>query len=76
MSKIFESMPTVVDFAHQVINLDMRVRELEHENHILRGYQQQYFDLLNSSIKHNDVMIGNVLALCLTKDITPKQSAR
>jgi hypothetical protein len=59
----------IVDFAHQVIEMNERIRELEFENTRLRQYEHDYYDLLNNSLAHNEAMIGNTLRLFMTPGV-------
>lgn len=56
----------IVDFAYQVIEMNEKIRELEFENERLRQYEHDYYELLNSSLSHNQEMIVNTLRLAMT----------
>jgi hypothetical protein len=60
-----DAMPRAVRQAYEVLDLweqncDLRERLVEAER-----YRQMYFDLLNESIKHGEIMIGNVIGAML-----------
>jgi hypothetical protein len=59
----------IVDFAYQVIEMNEKIRELEFENERLRQYERDYHKLLNSSLSHNQEMIGNTLRLFMTPGV-------
>ncbi len=43
-------IPNVVDLAHEIIDMDIRLQEQEQEIEELRGYKQKYNDLLAESL--------------------------
>lgn len=59
----------IVDFAYQVIEMNERIRDLEFENNRLRRFEHDYNELLNESLAHNQVMMGNTLKLFLTPGV-------
>jgi hypothetical protein len=59
----------VVDFAYQVIEMNERIRDLEVENERLRRFEHDYNELLNDSLAHSHVMMGNTLRLFLTPGV-------
>jgi hypothetical protein len=59
----------IVDFAHQVIEMNERIRDLEFENSRLRRFEHDYNELLNESLAHSHAMIGNTLKLFLTPGV-------
>lgn len=59
----------IVDFAYQIIGMQNKIIALEIENERLRKFESDYNDLLDSSMKHNSVMMGNILNLCLTPGV-------
>jgi hypothetical protein len=59
----------IVDFAYQVIEMQNRIVDLEIENERLRKYEFDYNELLNDSLAHSQVMIGNTLKLFLTPGV-------
>ena len=59
----------VVDFAHQILAMDRKLQEQEHELQILREYRQKYMDLLNSSIDHSKHMTAGLLKLAMTPGV-------
>jgi len=54
-------IPSVVDFAREIILLDRENHQLKEELELCREYEKKYTDLLNSSIKHSQNMMGNLL---------------
>lgn len=58
-------MKSVVDFAHQIIDMDRDLRLLRDEVEELREYRQKYFDDLNNSIKHSGHMLSGMLELAM-----------
>lgn len=59
----------IVDFAYQVIEMQERITQLEIENEQLSWFKEEYHNLLDSSMQHNQVMMGNILKLCLTPGV-------
>lgn len=57
--------PTVVDFAHQVLDMHDRVQQLEAENAELREYRQRYVDELHRGIAHSGHMLTGMLELAM-----------
>jgi hypothetical protein len=58
---------TVIDSAMEIIEMDRKLRYAESEIQRLKRIEQDYFKLLNGSIKHNDKMMGNLLVSILNK---------
>lgn len=56
----------VVKFAYQVIEMQNRIDALEHENSRLLKIEQQYKELLDSSVKHGEQMMGGWLKLLMS----------
>jgi len=52
---------TIVDFAYEIIDMHREIMRLRNENKRLKEYETKYIALLDSSIKHNDDMIGNII---------------
>ena len=59
----------IVDFAYQVIEMQNRITDLEIENSRLRRFEHDYNELLNDSLAHSHVMMGNTLKLFLTPGV-------
>ena len=59
----------IVDFAYQVIEMQNRIVDLEIENSRLRKYESDYHDLIDSSNRHNQAMMSNILNLCMTPGV-------
>lgn len=53
----------VIDFAHDILDMQDRIRTLEAENAALQKYKKDYISLLNSSMEHNQAMMLNMLAV-------------
>jgi hypothetical protein len=59
----------IVNFAYRILEMQDKIIELEIENNRLRKYEADYNELLNSSMKHNATMMGNILELCMTPGV-------
>lgn len=59
----------VVDFAWQVIDMQRTINEQDREIARLMKIEEDYHKLLDSSIEHNRIMMGNVLELCMTPGV-------
>ena len=59
----------IVDFAHQVLDMQDRIAALEIQNEQLRWYKEEYQKLMDSSMQHNQAMMNNILKLCLTPGV-------
>lgn len=59
----------VVDFAYQVIEMQERITQLEIQNEQLSWFKEEYHKLLDSSMQHNQAMMGNIFKLCLTPGV-------
>lgn len=59
----------IVDFAHQILDMQRENEALRMENKELRKYQKDYLDLLNRDIEHNKHMVGGLLALAMTPGV-------
>lgn len=59
----------VVEFAHQVLEMQSRIRELEREVAELRDYRDRYNELLQDGINHNQRMMANMLEVCMTPGV-------
>jgi hypothetical protein len=62
----------IVDFAHQIIDMQQELEFLRRENRDLRRIQDEYDQFMRSSLKHNTNMLGKLLQVCVTTDLTPK----
>jgi hypothetical protein len=60
----------VVDFAYQVIDMQRKIEHQEYQINRLLQVEQDYNDLLNSSMNHSRKMMDNMLTLCLTQGVT------
>lgn len=56
---------SLVAAANQIVLMDDEIHSLRSEVERLRGIQKEYYKFLNDSIKHNDVMMRNLLITCL-----------
>lgn len=61
----------IVELAHQVIDLDNKNRYLRYENERLRGIEEKYNALLDSSIQHSNAMMGHLLNAALAGKLVP-----
>lgn len=59
----------VVDFAWQVIEMQRTIEAQEAELARLRRIERDYDELLSSSLRHGEVMMGNLLELCMTPGV-------
>lgn len=59
----------IVDFAHQILKMQDKIDSLEAENARLNWFKKEYYDLLESTNKHNEVMRLNTLDLFLTPGV-------
>lgn len=58
---------SVVDMAYEVLHMHRTILDQEAELEELRRYRQDYFDLLDSSIKHGEHMMGGLLRVAMQK---------
>jgi len=58
-------MKSVVDFAYQIIDMQERILAQEEELARLRKIEQEYNQFLDSSIKYQNTMQGQVIELLL-----------
>ena len=59
----------IIDFAHQILEMQARIDLLEQENAHLKWFKEEYHNLLNSSNEHNEIMLLNTLKLCMTPGV-------
>lgn len=59
----------IVDFAHQILEMQNKIDYLEAENAHLNWFKKEYYDLLESSNKHNKIMLLNTLDLFMTPGV-------
>lgn len=59
-SQGLETAYTIIDMHREIICLREQVEELEE-------YKRKYFNLLDSSIKHNEEMMGNMVSAIIGK---------
>lgn len=59
----------IVDFAHQILEMQDKIDYLKAENARLNWFKKEYYDLLESTNKHNEVMLLNTLDLFLTPGV-------
>jgi hypothetical protein len=59
----------VIDFAWQVIEMRRTIEEQERQITRLMRIEEEYNNLLDSNIQHSQVMMGNLLTLCLTPGV-------
>jgi len=60
-------MKSVIDFAYEIINMQERILAQEKELEDLSQYKQDYMELLNSTIKHGEIMSHQVMTLLLNE---------
>ena len=60
---------TVVDFAWQVIEMQRTIDTQERQITRLMRIEDEYNQLLDSSMAHGRAMMGNVLKLCMTPGV-------
>jgi hypothetical protein len=53
----------IVTLAHEIIRMDERIRELEWENAQLREVERDHNEFLQSTLKHNDQMLWNLMEM-------------
>ena len=58
------------EISKEIINLYALVEELTLENMELKEYKIKYYELLTSSIEHNNKLSGNMLNLLLSNNCT------
>lgn len=59
----------IVNFAQQILEMQDRIDYLEAENARLNWYKKEYYNLLESTNKHNEIMLLNTLNLCMTPGV-------
>jgi hypothetical protein len=69
MMKYEPTMPTAVDMAYEVVNMDRELQRLRAQVADLEEYKQRYHELLSESIDHGRHMIGGLLDLALTPGV-------
>lgn len=65
----------IVDFAWQVIEMQRKIDDQEHEITRLMQIEEDFNELLASSTEHSRVMMGNVLTLCMTPGVVDAMRA-
>lgn len=65
-------MSSVVDFAYKIIDMQERIIAQDKELEDLRQYKQDYMELLNSTIKHGEIMNHQVMTLLLNEGKFPE----
>lgn len=58
-------MNTAVRFAMDILQMQREIDHLHNEVERLKTYEQKYNDLLDGTIRHNEIMSLQVLELCL-----------
>lgn len=59
----------VVDFAYQIIEMDKEIRSLRSEVIHLTQYKEDYFKLLQESVRHGEEMLGGILQIAMTPGV-------
>jgi hypothetical protein len=62
-------MPSVVDFAYEIVAMHNRLQRLEAENKDLLKYRKLYIEELDRGIKHSGEMIGGLLKIATTPGV-------
>lgn len=57
---------SVVDLAHQIIEMDEKIRDQAEEIAELRQYRQKYIELLHDDIDHGQKMMVGFLDLAMS----------
>lgn len=60
---------SVVGFASEVLAMQEKIEELEHEVSMLKWYEENYHDLMSSSSQHNQAMMSNLLKMAMTPGV-------
>lgn len=60
----------VVEFAYQIVDMHKTLNKQKAQIVELEQYRKDYFELLNSSMKHNDAMMGNLLKVIMTDGVS------
>jgi hypothetical protein len=63
-------MTDIVDIAWQIIEMDRIIQDQRDEIEHLKGFKNLYFELLDSSVKHNEEMMANTLKMLLNPKVT------
>ncbi len=59
---------TTLNFAYEIIGMQRRIDFLTAENDRLKEIEDKYNKLLNDSIKHGNVMMGNLVSAIINPD--------
>jgi hypothetical protein len=62
-------MNSALNFARDVIAMQVRIEDLEMEVTRLKRYEHDYNELLDSALAHNRTMVGNLLEVCMTPGV-------
>ena len=60
---------SVVDFAHQILEMQDTISAQHREITRLMWYEEQYHELLGDSLDHNAKMLGGLLTLAMTPGV-------
>ena len=71
----YQSFPSVVDFAYQVIDMHQRIQELEAKVAYLQDCRDMLSESVNDSMKNTDKLFGIMLAGALRDIETAKAIA-
>lgn len=66
----------VIDFAHDILDMQDRIRHLEAENAALMDYKQKYISLLNGNLEHNQAMMLTMLDAVMTPGVIDAMQQR
>jgi hypothetical protein len=61
---------SVVEMARQIVDMDDELRYLRAENGRLKKYERKYNELLGESVRHGETMMGNMIQILLTPDVS------
>ena len=59
-------MLDVVKFAHQILAMQERIEQLERENSRLKKYEEDYNNLLDETLQHNERTVAGLLNSVMT----------
>lgn len=63
-------MINVVDFAYEIIEMDRIIKSQQKEIDRLSEYETKYRELMDSSIKHGEKMMANMLSVLLVPGVS------
>ena len=63
----------IVDMAYEIIELEKDAREMEYYKAEAKEWRDKCNEMVTQQIKDSEVLMGNMLNLALTCDITPSK---